>query len=308
MEAPVRYAKSGDVHLAYRIFGDGPNDMVLVPGTLSHAELTWGHSSYQHLLKRLNAFARVIVFDKRGQGLSDRAAKAEQTLEERIIDIRAVMDAANSSRALVYGWSEGGPASLMFSATYPERTAALILYGTFASVKDPPWSATRALWEQMLARWEEHWGEGILLEANAPSFSGDPQARDLIGRLERASASPGSIRELMMANFELDVRHVLGAIRCRTLVIHRVGDSLVPVECGRYLAGQIPNAKLIELPGTDHTILDNDTQDKVADLVEEFITGVRHRSEPDRMLATVMFTDIAGSTERAGRARRFAMA
>ena len=136
MEAPTRYAKSGDVHIAYRIFGDGPRDIVLIPGTLSHVELTWEMPSNEHLLKRLTAFSRVIVFDKRGQGLSDRVA--EQTLEERIGDVRAVMDAAGSDRATIYGWSEGGPMSLMFAATYPERTSALVLYGTFPSMKSEP--------------------------------------------------------------------------------------------------------------------------------------------------------------------------
>src|SRR5229473_5041147 len=138
MDAPIKYAKSGDVHLAYRVFGDGPRDIVLIPGTLSHVEVTWETPSYQHLLKRLTAFARVIVFDKRGQGLSDRVAGL--TLEERISDVRAVMDAAGSQRATIYGWSEGGPMCLMFAATYPERTSSLVLYGAFASMKDPPFS------------------------------------------------------------------------------------------------------------------------------------------------------------------------
>jgi pimeloyl-ACP methyl ester carboxylesterase len=299
MEAPIKYAKSGDAHLAYRIFGDGPRDMVLVPGTLSHAELTWERPSVRHLLKRLTAFARVIVFDQRGQGLSDRVAPAELTLEERIADIRAVMDAASSERATIYGWSEGGPASLMFSATYPERTVSLVLYGTFASVKDPPWSKPREQWKQMLSSWENHWGEGVLLEVNAPSMSGDEAARRMFGRLERASASPGSILALMRANIELDVRHILPAIRVPALILHRTGDVLVPVECGRYLAQNIPGAKFTELSGTDHSVLDNETQDVIADQIEDFITGTHRRMETDRVVATVMFTDIVGSTERA---------
>jgi class 3 adenylate cyclase len=187
----------------------------------------------------------------------------------------------------------------MFSATYPERTTSLVLYGTFASVKDPPWSEPRDKWGQMLTSWENHWGEGILLERNCPSMFGDENARQMIGRLERASASPGSILALMWANYELDVRHILPAIRMPALVIHRVGDSLVPVECGRYLAQNIPGAKLVEIPGTDHTIFDNATQDVVADQIEDFITGSHHHPETDRVVATVMFTDIVGSTERA---------
>src|SRR5579862_5976920 len=198
MEAPIKYFKCPDgVHLAYRIFGDGPRDIVLVPGTLSHAEMTWERPAYKHLLDRLTAFARVIVFDKRGQGLSDRNVAAEQTIEERIIDIKAVMDAAGSERAAIYGWSEGGPTALVFSATYPERTSALVLYATFASLKDPPWSISRELWFSYVKSWEEHWGTGILLELNAPSVWVIPAVREETGRWERATASPGSIGALM---------------------------------------------------------------------------------------------------------------
>jgi class 3 adenylate cyclase len=297
MEAPVRYAKSGEVHLAYRVFGDGPRDIVLIPGTLSHVEVLWEMPTYQHLLKRLTTFARVIVFDKRGQGLSDRVA--EQTLEERVGDVRAVMDAAGSERATIYGWSEGGPMSLTFSATYPERTWSLVLYGSFASAKDPPWSVTREGLEEGLRRQEAHWGEGILIENNAPSAYKDEAIRQQVGRLERASASPGSIAALMRANLELDVRHILSSIHVPTLILHRVGDALVPVACGRYLAEHIPGARYAEIPGTDHTVFDNETHDVIADLIEEFITGERHRLEPDRVLATVMFSDIVGSTQRA---------
>jgi len=300
MDAPVKYTKSGNVHLAYRVFGDGPRDIVLVPGTLSHAELSWERGSAKHLLERLTAFARVIVFDKRGQGLSDRVfANPENTLEERITDIKAVMDAVGCKSAHIYGWSEGGPASLMFSATYPERTSSLALYGTFPSIKDPPWSEPPEEWEEMLLSWEPHWGEGILMQRNAPSVWGNEAICQEIGRWERATASPGSIVALMRTNYALDVRHVLPAIRVPTLVLHRVGDSLVPFECGRYLAQNIPNARLVEMPGTDHSIVDSETQDFVADQIEEFVTGQRHHHEPDRVLATVMFTDIVGSTQRA---------
>lgn len=299
MEAPVKYAKSGDVHLAYRIFGNGPRDIVLVPGTLSHVEASWERPASRHLLNRLRAFARVIVFDKRGQGLSDRVAASEQTLEERIGDVRAVMDAAGSERATIYGWSEGGPMCLMFCATYPERVSSLGLYGTFASIKDPPWSQGREEWEHKLSVWTDHWGEGNLIEFNAPSMRNDRAAREGFAKFERASASPGNILALMRANYQLDVRHILPVISAPTLILHRVGDALVPVECGRYLAQHIPGATFQEIPGTDHTILDIETQDVVADHVEEFVTGQHHHHEPDRVLATVMFTDIVGSTQRA---------
>src|SRR6266576_6186066 len=165
MGSEINYAKSGDVHIAYRVFGDGPRDLVLIPGTLSHAELYWEFPINQYLLKRLTSFARIIVFDKRGQGLSDRVG--EQTLEERIGDVRAVMDAAGSARATIFGWSEGGPMCLMFAATYPERTSALVLYGTFASVKAEPWSITPEQWESNLRQMGEHWGDGSLVALNS---------------------------------------------------------------------------------------------------------------------------------------------
>lgn len=296
MEPQTRYAKSGDVHIAYRVFGDGPQDIVLIPGTLSHVELSWEMPFNEHLLRRLTAFARVIVFDKRGQGLSDRVA--EQTLEERIGDVRAVMDAAESDRATVYGWSEGGAMSLMFAATYPERTSALVLYGAFVSVKSAPLSVSPARYERILREWETHWGEGILLALNAPSALNDEAIVQRVAQLERASASPGSILALMRANYDIDVRHLLPSVRVPTLILHRVGDALVPVAAGRYLAEQIPKAKYVEIPGTDHLVVDNETQDIIADEIEEFLTGVRPAPEPDRVLATVLFTDIVGSTEQ----------
>ena len=296
---PVRYAKSGDVHIAYRVFGEGPRDIVLIPGTLSHVEVSWERPASRHFLKRMMAFARVIVFDKRGQGMSDRVAPAEQTLEERIDDVRAVMEAAGSARATLYGWSEGGLMCLTFCATYPGRVSSLVLYGTCASIKDPPWSQSNEDWEHKLSIWTDHWGEGNLIELNAPSLRDDPVAREAFAQLERASASPGNILALMRANYQLDARHVLPVISAPSLILHRVGDLLVPVECGRYLAEHIPGATFKEIPGTDHTILDIETQDVVADYVEEFITGSLHHPEPDRVLATVMFTHIVDAIERA---------
>ena len=297
MEAPIRYAKSGDVHIAYRIFGDGPRDIVLIPGTLSHVELLWEVPSNEHLLKRLTAFARVIVFDKRGQGLSDRVA--EQTLEERTGDVRAVMDAAGSERATIYGWSEGGPMCLMFAATYPERTSALVLYGTFASMRNEPWGVSGEQIDQFLGQLDNHWGEGVLLLLNAPSRRNDQAFLQRFARIERAAASPGAVLTLMRANYEIDVRNLLPAIRVPTLILHRAGDELVPVRAGRYLAEHIPGAKYAEIPGTDHMVADQETQDIIADQIQEFITGERRRLEPDRVVATVMFTDIVGSTQRA---------
>ena len=298
MESSIKYARSGDVHIAYRIFGDGPRDIVLIPGTISHVELLWELPSHHHLLKRLTAFARVIVFDKRGQGLSDRVA--EQTLEERVGDVRAVMDAAGSERATIYGWSEGGAMCLMFAATHPTRTSALVLFGSFASIKNEPWMVTQEVFEKLIARLVTHWGEGILLRLNAPSRRDDKAFLNWFARIERAAASPGSIRALMSANYDIDVRHLLAAIRVPTLILHRSGDKLVPAAAGRYLSENIPGAKYVELQGSDHMVLDQETQDIIADQIEEFITGARsHLDEPDRMLATIMFTDIARSTEHA---------
>ena len=299
MGTEVKYARSGEVHIAYRVFGDGPRDLVLIPGTLSHAELYWELPINQYLLKRLTSFARIIVFDKRGQGLSDRVG--EQTLEERIGDVRAVMDAAGSARATIFGWSEGGPMSLMFSATYPERTSALVLCGSFACTTAEPWLVTQEQWNQFLQRIESHWGQGVLVPINAPSRQNDAAFVQWFGRLERASASPGAILALMRANYGIDVRHVLPTIQAPTLILHRVGDKTVPVEAGRYLAQHIPGARYVELPGDDHLLqaFDQATLDLLIDETEEFITGARTVPEPDRVLVTVMFTDIVSSTERA---------
>jgi pimeloyl-ACP methyl ester carboxylesterase/class 3 adenylate cyclase len=296
---PVKYARSDDVHIAYRVVGEGARDIVLIPGMLSHVELFWEHPTNEYLLKRLTSFARVIIFDKRGQGLSDRVA--EQTLEERIGDVKAVMDAAGSERAALFGWSEGGSMSLLFAATYPERTEALVLCGSFASIRAEPFSLQPDLWARSLHELETHWGEGILVPFTAPSRGKDEAFLRWFGRLERATASPGAILALMRANYEIDVRHILPSIQVPTLALHRIGDRLVPIAAGRYLAQQIPGAKYVELPGDDHLLqaFDPDTLDLLIDEIEEFITGARRCPEPNRVLATVLFTDIVGSSERA---------
>jgi class 3 adenylate cyclase len=298
MDSRVKYARSDGIHIAYRVFGDGPRDVVLIPGTLSHVELYWEFPPSEYLLKRFTSFARVIVFDKRGQGLSDRVA--EQTIEERIGDVRAVMDAAGSQKATIYGWSEGGAMSLMFAATYPERTSGLVLCGSSASAKA---YVSEENLDRGLKLLDEHWGEGVLVPINAPSRAKDEVFLRYFGKLERASASPGAIVALFRANFEIDVRPILPTIHLPTLILHRVGDKTVPVEEGRYLAQHIAGAKYVELPGDDHLLqaFDQDVLDRLIDEVEEFITGERHRPEPDRTLATVMFTDIVGSTEHATR-------
>ena len=286
--AKTKYAKSGDVHIAYRVFGTGPRDVILVPGTVSHVELYWELPTNQYLLERLASFSRVIVFDKRGQGLSDRVA--DQTLDERVGDVLAVMDAAGSDRATVYGWSEGGQLSLTLAARHPERVASLVLYGTYASIQAPPWAVTREQFARFLQTIEAHWGEGVLVRLNAPGRAGDKAFVEWFGRLERAVASPNAILTLMRANYELDVVHLLQSIRVPTLVLHRAGDALVPVDTGRALAHGIPGAKYVELPGDDHMLqaLDRDVLDTLLDEIEEFVTGRRpgaetaHQVAPDR--------------------------
>jgi class 3 adenylate cyclase len=299
LDAPTQYAKSGDVHIAYRVFGEGPRDIVIIPGTASHVELYWEFPPNAYMLRRLASFARVIVFDKRGQGLSDRVG--EQTLEERTGDVIAVMDAAGSERATIYGWSEGGAMSLMFAATYPERTDGLVLVGAFASMRGQPWALPPDLFEAALHHTEEHWGQGVLVTINAPSRAKDEAFVRWWAQLERAAASPGAVLSLLRANYEIDVCHILPTIQAPTLIFHREGDALVPVAAGRYLAQHIAGAKYVELPGEDHLIqtLDEEVLDRLLDEIEEFITGTRQRPEPDRVLATLMFTDVVGSTERA---------
>src|SRR5579871_193663 len=304
MEAQTKYARNGDVLIAYRVFGEGPRDIILVPGTISHVELFWELPVNEYLLRRLAAFARVIIFDKRGQGLSDRVA--EQSLEERVSDVEAVMDAAGSARATVYGWSEGGPMSIKLASTHPERVTKLVIYGSYASIKGPPWSVTVENYDKFLAPIGAHWGEGILVGQNSPGRVRDKTYIQWFGRLERAVASPSSILALMRANYHNDVRELLPSLRLPTLILHRVGDLVVPVDCGRYLARKIPGAKYIELPGDDHTIqsMDQDVLDLLLDAVEEFITGECHRPRPGEIFATPLTPDMIfaprpGSSESA---------
>jgi pimeloyl-ACP methyl ester carboxylesterase/class 3 adenylate cyclase len=295
------YAKSGDVHIAYQVFGEGPLDIVWVPGWFSNVESNWLNPPIAYFFDRLSSFARVITFDKRGTGLSDPVAvTSPPTLEERMDDVRAVMDAVGSERAALIGLSEGGPMSALFAATYPGRTSALVLTGTFArveSAEDYPIGLDRDTVRRIVEVLVQSWGEGLIVQFAAPSMD-TPESRQRVGEYERSAASPGMVRALMLLNLEVDVRPLLSAITVPTLVLHRTDDKLVPVEHGRYLAEHIPGAKLVEVPGIDHVPWAGDT-DRFVDEIQEFLTGVRHTAEPDRVLATVMFTDIVGSTERA---------
>jgi len=282
--------------------GDGPIDLVVVPPFVSHLELYWEEPLVTRLLRRLSSFSRVILLDKRGTGLSDRVPSSDlPTLEMRMDDVRAVMDAAGSKQAAVLGFSEGGPMSTLFAASHPSRTRALVLYGTFASTiraDDYPWAMDAETRERIIEAIPDTWGKGTSVDELAPSMAHDERFRRWYGRVERMGASPGAAMALRRMNGDIDIRNVLSVVGVPTLVLHRTGDRDSSIEEGRYLADHIPGAKFVELDGEDHFPWVGD-QDAVIEEIEEFLTGVRPGPEPDRVLATVMFTDIVGSTERA---------
>jgi class 3 adenylate cyclase len=298
----TRYAKSGVVHIAYRVVGAGPIDIVVVPGWISHLEALLESPDSGPFFERLASFARVILFDKRGTGLSDRVAQTQlPTLEQRMDDLRAVMDAAGSTRAALAGFSEGGPMSFLFAATYPERTSAVIAYASYARWlrdTDHPWAPTREQHEEVARIYEERWGEPMAIGTFAPSRRADEAFAQRWARYMRAAASPAAAVALFRMNIEVDVRDVLPAVRVPTLLLHRVGDRVFTVDYSRYIAARIPRARLVELPGDDHVPWVGD-YDAIVGEMEEFLTGARRAPELDRMLATVMFTDIVDSTARA---------
>lgn len=303
MRPVTRYAKSGDVNIAYQVVGEGPRDLVYVMGWVSHLELFWEEPAVARFMNRLATFSRLILFDKRGTGLSDRVPMDQlPTLEQRMDDVRAVMDAAGSTRAVLFGVSEGGPMTALFAATYPERTAALIIYGSYAKrIWDPeyPWAPTPEGRQKFYDAIEHEWGRSeVDMATIAPSAMADPRAREWLARYFRMSASPGAALALAKMNTQVDIRQILPSIRVPTLLMHRTGDLDIDVGGARWMAGEIPGAKYVELPGNDHIPWYGD-QDVLLDEIEEFLTGMRHGPEPDRMLATVVFTDIVGSTERA---------
>ena len=303
MDVPdVRYARSGDINIAYQVVGDGPLDLVFVMGWVSHLDYFWEEPSFARFLRRLASFSRLILFDKRGTGLSDRVALDElPTLEQRMDDVRAVMDAVGSERAALMGISEGGPMCLLFAATYPERTAALVMIGAYARrlwAEDYPFGSPPEEYEAFLEDVRQNWGGPVGLERRAPSLVADERFRTWWATYLRMGASPGAAYVLTRMNGEIDARQALPSVSAPTLVIHRTGDRSLPVEGARYMAERIRDAKVVELPGDDHLPFVGD-QDEILDEVEEFLTGVRPRPEPDRVLATVLFTDIVGSTEKA---------
>jgi pimeloyl-ACP methyl ester carboxylesterase len=305
MVPETRYARSGDLNIAYQVTGEGPRDLVYVPGWVSNIELMWEEPAMAHFLERLASFSRLILFDKRGTGLSDRVSNDElPTLEQRMDDVRAVLEAVGSERAALFGHSEGGSMCVLFAATYPERTTALITLGSFAKRRDPdddyPWAPTAADRDETVADVEQNWGHFRTkdVEYYAPSRLGDEQFVRNLEQYFRRAASPGAAAALLRMNSYIDVRDVLPAVQVPTLVLHRTGDHDVNVAEGRYLAAKIPGARFVELPGDDHWIAAGNV-DELADEIEEFLTGTRPVPEPDRVLATVLFTDIVGSTERA---------
>jgi class 3 adenylate cyclase/pimeloyl-ACP methyl ester carboxylesterase len=296
----TRYAKSGDTHIAYQLTGSAPLDLVLVPGFISHLELGWEEPRSARYLERLSSFCRLIRFDKRGTGLSDRGGPLP-TLEERMDDVRAVMDAVGSQRAAVCGFSEGAAMSILFSATYPQRTSALVLIGgcaRYAWAPDYTWGRTDEQLAASLKFVDEKWGRGETVAALAPSLTANDEYRRWMATCERAGASPGAVQALHKMNQDIDVRHVLSTVAVPTLVMHRLGDRAVNVEHGRFLAAHIPNAQYVECPGEDHHPWAGDTG-SICDEIQTFLTGVRGTHEADRVLATVLFTDIVGATQHA---------
>jgi len=296
----TQYARSGEVNIAYQVVGDAPLDLVFVMGWVSHMEYFWREPRFAKFLMRLASFSRLILFDKRGTGLSDRVPIHElPTLEQRMDDVRTVMEAVGSEKAALVGVSEGGPMCSLFAATYPEKTLALVMIGTYAKRicdDEYPWAPTTEQRQHFFEEMREQWGGPVGIEERAPSVANDPKFRDWWATYLRMGASPGAAVALTQMNAEIDVRRVLPTIRVPSLVIHRTGDLLLNIDEGRFVADCIPGSKFVELPGDDHLPFVGD-QDAILDEVEEFLTGVRHSLEPDTVLATVLFTRIVSAKD-----------
>lgn len=300
----TRYAQSGDVNIAYQVVGEGPRDIVYVPGFVSNVEVLWEDPVLTRFLDRLASFSRLITFDKRGTGLSDPVLVEQlPTLEVRMDDLRAVMDAVGSERAFLFGHSEGGNMCVLFAATYPERVNGMILTGSYVKrirSDEYPWAPTWEERKQDIARTVENWGswDDEAFEELAPSRAADPAFRSWLERYLRLSASPKAAGALMEMNSQIDVTSILPTIQVPTLLLYREHDRDVMVDEGRYIASRIPGARLVELPGADHYFWAGDSEAMLGE-IEEFVTGERTASPSDRVLATVLFTDIVGSTSTA---------
>ena len=300
MTPETRYARSGEVSIAYQVIGDGPIDLVLVPGWLSNIEVFWEDPSIARFFERLATFSRLILFDKRGTGLSDRGIEAA-TLEDRMDDVRAVLDAVGSPRAALLGYSEGGTMCILFAATYPDRTQALITIGSYArrlQAPDYPYFTTREEAFKAVEAAAANWGGPVWIELRMPSVAGDPIIRQWWARFLRMSASASAAAALQRLNIEIDVRHVLPLIRAPTLILHANGDRAVPVGAGRFMAGQIPNAKFVEIDSIDHLPF-CDKPDEFIQHIQSFLTGSSTPAIGESCVSTLMFTDIVGSTQMA---------
>ena len=306
-EPETRYVKSGDAHIAYQVVGDGPADLIVVRGYISHLDVAWESPALAAFYRRLASFCRLILFDKRGTGLSDRVPEDRlPTLEQRMDDMRAVMEEVGSQRAALLGASEGGPMCLLFAATYPERTLGLLLWGCFARY-DWRRSFIGRYWggetvDDALDRLEREWGDGGDLAAMAPSLAGDEAARRAWGRAQRLAATPTAARALLRMMLDIDVRPLLPAIRVPVVILHRADEVAVDVSHSRYMAEHIPGARYLELPGSDHLPWIGDVEPIVAE-VQELVTGTRPEPEPDRVVATVMFVDALEEVARSQIAR-----
>ncbi|HEY7470583.1 MAG TPA: adenylate/guanylate cyclase domain-containing protein [Acidimicrobiia bacterium] len=302
MLTETRYATRGDIHVAYQVTGHGPLDLVLVSVWFSHLEARWEIPGFAHMLDRLGSFSRVVSFDKYGIGLSDPAPPgAPPPLEDWMDDVSAVMDAVGIEQAALIGAADGGMMAALFAATYPERVSALVLANSCArlsAAQDYPLGIPEVTQEALIAMTEQGWGGPALLLATNPSLADDPDGQEAWARFLRLAASPATAGDVLRTLFQIDVRAALSSIQAPTLVLHRRDNSLVTMEGGRYLADHIRGARFVVLPGADYGLGLGDV-DGLIDEVEEFLTGARGGADPDRMLATVLFTDIVGSTERA---------
>jgi class 3 adenylate cyclase len=301
MRVPVtRYARVGEISIAYQVVGDGPLDLVHIPSWITNVEENWNEPGYARFLRRLASFSRLILFDKRGTGLSDRISSTP-TLEQRIEDVQAVMSAVGSEQAALFGSTEGSAMCALFAATYPERTRALIMYGAYAKrirSIDYPWGPNLQERQAFYDALMREWGGPAVLGLLARSARDDDRFRQWWAGYLRRSSSPGAALALTKMNTDIDIRHVLPAIRVPTLVLHRTGDPLCPVEGGRYIAAHIPDSTYVEVPGIDHLPFVGDI-DALVDPVQEFLTGAPPAVEIDRVLTTILVVDIVGSTRLA---------
>jgi pimeloyl-ACP methyl ester carboxylesterase len=299
----TRYAKAPDaVHIAYQVVGSGPFDLIFANSWCSHIEFSWSRPAIVRFYEHLASFCRLVLFDKRGTGLSDPVAGVP-TMDDRMDDMRAVLDAVGSERAAVFGTSEGACSAIMFAATYPERTAAMVLFAPFViglADEECPWAWTAEFWDLLREAMENSWGtpDGSGVEFCTPSLAGDESAREWYAHYWRSAASPGAAVALLEVNTEIDIRPVLPTVRVPTLVLQRSDERWINVNYGRFTAAHIPGATLVELPGTDHYPWEQNA-DEVVGQIEEFLTGSRRERDDDRVLATVLFTDIVASTEQA---------